>query len=130
MNQVDRDSVISVSLGQTSQDTKCSEARLQQLASARTRAAEVRKARQRERLETRLAELRCLGDLSNDHLSRVAQSLIACEQEGRARTNKLVLEINTNIEDMQRDITTIRTTLERIITRSQSSTPVRTATAR
>ena len=101
-----------------------SQARLSQLASARKLAVESRKVRQRERLEAKLAELRGLGDVSNDYLSRVCHLLIASEQEGRKRSNTIMTDINANYDDMIKELQTIRQMLERVVN-SRSSTPVR-----
>lgn len=101
-----------------------SQARLTQLASARKLAVESRKVRQRERLEAKLAELRGLGDVSNDYLSRVCHLLIASEQEGRKRSNTLMTDINANYDDMVSELQTIRQMLERVLN-TRSSTPVR-----
>ena len=105
-----------------------SQARLAQLASARKLAVESRKVRQQERLEAKLSELRGLGDVSNDYLSRVCRLLIASEQDGRKRSNSLMTDINTNYDDMTQELQTIRHMLERVLNiRSSTPVPVRQA---
>ena len=115
------DSVISVPVGPKPPP---SEQKLKQLEHARKLAVESRKIRQRERLEAKLAQLRSLGDVSNEHLERVCHLLVETEKEGRKRTNTAVEDINTNMEDMNEEIRAIRTMLQRVIG-GQSTTPTR-----
>ena len=113
------DSVISVPVGQKPPP---SEQKLKQLEHARKLAVESRKIRQRARLEAKLAQLRSLGDVSNEHLERVCHLLVETEKEGRKRTNTFVEDINTNMEDMNQEILAIRHMLQRIID-GRSTTP-------
>ena len=123
MNRADRDSVISVQVG--SKPKIPSEQKLKQLESARKLAVESRKIRLRERLEAKLAQLRSLGDVSNEHLERVCNILIETEKEGRKRTNMHIEDINTNLEDMNEEMRAIRSLLQRAMGGSRSSTPPR-----
>ena len=107
----DSNSEITVALGQKPK----SQAKLAQLESARKLALESRRVKQRERLEAKLAQLRSLGDVSNAHLERVCMILVDSEKEGRKRTNIMVEDINTNIEDLMQEISTIRKMLERMM---------------
>jgi hypothetical protein len=113
----DSNSEITVALGQKPK----SQAKLAQLESARKLALESRRVKQRERLEAKLAQLRSLGDVSNAHLERVCMILVDSEKEGRKRTNIMVEDINTNIEDLMQEISTIRKMLERMM--GSRSTP-------
>ena len=121
MNRPDKDSVISVAIGQKPPP---SEQKLKQLEHARKLAVESRKIRQRARLEAKLAQLRSLGDVSNEHLERVCHLLVETEKEGRKRTNTFVEDINTNMEDMNQEILAIRHMLQRVID-GRSTTPTR-----
>eukprot|EP00966_Prymnesium_polylepis_P098594 2283309-Prymnesium_polylepis.1 len=113
----DSNSDITVALGQKPK----SQAKLAQLESARKLALESRRVKQRERLEAKLAQLRSLGDVSNAHLERVCMILLDSEKEGRKRTNIMVEDINTNIEDLMQEISTIRKMLERMKMGSRST---------
>ena len=104
MNRPERDSVISVAIGQK----QPSEQKLKQLESARKLAVESRKLKQRARLEAKLAQLRCLGDVSNEHLEKVCLLLVETEKDGRKRTNVHIEDINTNLEDLNEEIRAIR----------------------
>ena len=121
MNRPDKDSVISVAIGQKPPP---SQQKLKQLEHARKLAVESRKIKQRERLELKLAQLRSLGDVSNEHLERVCHLLVETEKEGRKRTNTAVEDVNTNLEDMNEEIRAIRTMLQRVID-GRSTTPTR-----
>ena len=125
MNRPDKDSVISVAIGQKPPP---SQQKLKQLEHARKLAVESRKIKQRERLELKLAQLRSLGDVSNEHLERVCHLLVETEREGRKRTNTAVEDINTNLEDMNEEIRAIRTMLQRVIDSGRSTTPTRPRT--
>ena len=122
MSRPDRESVISVPVGPKPQP---SDQKLKQLESARKLAVESRKLKQRARLEAKLAQLRCLGDVSNEHLEKVCLLLVETEKEGRKRTNVHIEDINTNLEDMQQEIVAIRTMLQRILNAGRSTTPNR-----
>ena len=120
MSRPDRESVISVPVGPKPQP---SDQKLKQLESARKLAVESRKLKQRARLEAKLAQLRCLGDVSNEHLEKVCLLLVETEKDGRKRTNMHIEDINTNMEDMNEEIRAIRTMLQRVINAGRSTTP-------
>ena len=121
MNRSDKESVISVVVGQK----PLSEDKLNQLKRARTLALESRKIKQRARLEAKLAQLRSLGDVSNEHLEKVCHLLVETEKEGRKRTNMFIEDINTNMEDMSQEISAIRQILQRVVGHGRSTTPTR-----
>lgn len=117
--EFDRDSVISVNL---TKKPEPSPAKLDQLSNARVRAAEARRIRQQNILETKLAQLRSLGDVSNEHLTRTCQLLIEAEKEGRRRQNTLVEDLNTHMETFGDQLLTIRRMVERLAPATRNST--------
>ena len=108
--EFDRESVVSVNLTKKTAPTP---ARLEQLSNARQRAAEARKIRQKNILETKLATLRSLGDVSNEHLTRTCQLLIDAEKEGRRRQNTLMEDLNSHLEEFGDQLMAIRRIVER-----------------
>ena len=118
--EFDTQSVISVNVSD-SKKTAPTRAKLEQLSNARERALEARRIRQKNALETKLAQLRSLGDVSNEHLERTCNLLIEAEKEGRRRQNTLMTDLNTHLEEFGDQLLCIRRMLERIVpsTRSQ-----------
>jgi len=115
----DTQSVISVNVSDPKKAP--TKEKLQQLSNARERALEARRVRQKNALETKLAQLRSLGDVSNEHLTRTCNLLIEAEKEGRRRQNTIITDLNTHLEEFGDQLLCIRRMLERIVppTRSQ-----------
>ena len=110
---MNNDDTISVAIGPTAKQP--TPAKLAQLADARKLALESRRAKQKQRLEIKLAELRrVMAGMSEDHMSRIATHMLAQEETLRGKQNELGLSINHNIQSFHDMMETQRRLLERI----------------
>jgi hypothetical protein len=87
--------------------------KLEQLADARRLALESRRRQQKHRLELKLAELRAtMAGVSDDHLAKICQHMVAQEDKLREQQRLLSTTINNNVVTFMEELQSIKRLIE------------------
>ena len=107
--QVTLDDATDISVNMTPNKSTPTPAKLKQLEDARVKALDVRRMKQKEKLELKLAELkRVLGGMSDDHIIKVTRYILDREEVLRQKQNKISLETNEALDRIATHLQEIR----------------------
>ena len=117
----DKASVISVNTrhdtrSEISTSSQLSQKKLSQLAAAREKALLARKRKQRDRLEAKLSELRCVlgADMRNSTVEKFAEAIMKQEESLRNKQNQLTAKLIETLTSFRDELSTMKKAIEKL----------------